>query len=380
MVLADYIKVNKVIAMIAFFRNFWRAQDTVEKRLFWIVFLVELVVTVASAAVTYFEGQSVWGALACVLSGFLLLGIGVISVKSRRYDVGYMAMFYVVGLLLVPAIFFFCGGIWSGMPMYCCAVMLVDAVAPVKARHKWLAFWIVMLWIGAVMIVSLMDVDLIRKFMNVVPTSIYAVDVVLSYVIVSLAIFCIGTFVVNAFTKERAKTESLVKKLDYLSKRDFLSGLYNRRYVIQYFENIVWHSRERFYLLMFSIDGFKEINENYGHVVGDRVVVDISKLLLSEVDEDVGECGARYGEDTFLYVLTSDSDAEAFMKSDRIRERISALAWDDYPLLNVTVSGGVVACRDDDNGFDHEKLLKKVDNLLDGIRSRGKNQIRSMAG
>ena len=79
---------NKVIAMIAFFRNFWRAQDTVEKRLFWIVFLVELVVTVASAAVTYFEGQSVWGALACVLSGFLLLGIGVISVKSRRYDVG----------------------------------------------------------------------------------------------------------------------------------------------------------------------------------------------------------------------------------------------------------------------------------------------------
>lgn len=365
--------------MIAFFRNFWRAQDTVEKRLFWIVFLVELVVTVASAAVTYFEGQSVWGALACVLSGFLLLGIGVISVKSRRYDVGYMAMFYVVGLLLVPAIFFFCGGIWSGMPMYCCAVMLVDAVAPVKARHKWLAFWIVMLWIGAVMIVSLMDVDLVRKFMNVVPTSIYAVDVVLSYVIVSLAIFCIGTFVVNAFTKERAKTESLVKKLDYLSKRDSMSGLYNRRYVIQYFENIVWHNRERFYLFMFSVDGFREINEAYGHVLGDRVICDISTLLLSEVDEDVGECGARYGEETFLYVLASDSDVEAFMKADRIREKVAALGWEEFPLLSVTISGGVVACRDD-NEFDHDRLLKKVDDLLDGIRSRGKNQIRSMVG
>ena len=365
--------------MIAFFRNFWRAQDTVEKRLFWIVCLVELVVTVASAAVTYFEGQSVWGALACVLSGFLLLGIGVISVKSRRYDVGYMAMFYVVGLLLVPAIFFFCGGIWSGMPMYCCAVMLVDAVAPVKARHKWLAFWIVMLWIGAVMIVSLMDVDLIRKFMNVVPTSIYAVDVVLSYVIVSLAIFCIGTFVVNAFTKERAKTESLVKKLDYLSKRDSMSGLYNRRYVIQYFENIAWHNRERFYLFMFSVDGFREINEAYGHVLGDRVICDISTLLLSEVDEDVGECGARYGEDTFLYVLASDSDVEAFMKADRIREKVAALGWEEFPLLSVTISGGVVACRDD-NEFDRDRLLKKVDDLLDGIRSRGKNQIRSMVG
>ena len=370
---------NKVNNMFAFFRDFWKVQDSVEKRLFWIVFLVEIIVTVASAAVTYLEGQSVWGAIACVVSGLLLLGIGLISVRSRRYDVGYMAMFYVVGLLLVPAIFFFCGGIWSGMPMYCCAVMLVDAVAPVKARQKWIAFWIVMLWIAGVMVFSLMDVDLVRKFLNVVPTSIYAVDVVLSYVIVSFAIFCIGTFVVNAFTKERAKTESLVKKLDYLSKRDPLSGLYNRRYVIQYFENIVWHNRSHFYLFMFCVDGFRDINETYGHVFGDKVVCDISVLLQSTADEGEGECAARYGEDTFLYVLTSDSDVEAFMKADQFRERVGALMWKEFPLLNVTISGGVVSCRDD-NEFDHERLLKKVDDLLDSIKSRGKNQVRSMVG
>ena len=88
--------------MIAFFRNFWRAQDTVEKRLFWIVFLVELVVTVASAAVTYFEGQSVWGALACVLSGFLLLGIGVIVGAEFALDkTEWSPLLLYLGMLLV---------------------------------------------------------------------------------------------------------------------------------------------------------------------------------------------------------------------------------------------------------------------------------------
>jgi diguanylate cyclase (GGDEF)-like protein len=107
----------------------------------------------------------------------------------------------------------------------------------------------------------------------------------------------------------------------------------------------------------------------------DRVICNVAHSLWETVNEDVGECGARYGEETFLFIMSADSDVDAFVRADGFREKISGLTWNNTPDLRISISGGIVPCRDE-NEFDRERLLKKVDALLDGFKSRGKNQVR----
>jgi GGDEF domain-containing protein len=66
---------------------------------------------------------------------------------------------------------------------------------------------------------------------------------------------------------------------------------------------------------------------------------------------------------------------DAFMRADAFREKISGFIWNNTPDVRISISGGIVPCRDE-NEFDRERLLKKVDALLDGFKSRGKNQVR----
>ena len=75
--------------------------------------------------------------------------------------------------------------------------------------------------------------------------------------------------------------------------------------------------------------------------------------------------------------MAVDSDVDAFVRADEFRESVWNLSWSFDPRLRITISGGLVPCRDE-NEFDRERLLKKVDSLLDSFKTRYKNQVRAM--
>ncbi len=116
----------------------------------------------------------------------------------------------------------------------------------------------------------------------------------------------------------RSMNEALAQKNDELrikndelaviSNRDMLTGLYNRRYLLQWLEEHISQQGggEPLTLMYIDIDRFKLINDTYGHELGDKVLVEFAKCL-SEISCDCSVL-ARMGSDEFVYVYTRDCD------------------------------------------------------------------------
>ena len=360
--------------MFAILKKAWKRQETLEQKLFWISVSVFTLVSFAGAIITVMESVNHVAEAVCFVDFVVCILMALYVRKSLRYSVGFFILIFFFSCVSSPLLFFLCAGVDSAMPYYLLTGPFLSSFID-NRKMKYFSAFLTMLVGILVYVVAWFCPEL----MTPAPSKgIVYLDFAANFVLVGSSIFLISTFTINAYIRERGQRERLVNKLDYQSKHDQFTELYNRRYVIQYLENIVWHSRDKFYMFMFAIDDLDEVNNTYGHAVGDHIICDVAHSLWECVNEDVGECGARYGEDTFLFIMAADSDVDAFVRADNFREKIWKMSWSHMPLLHLTISGGIVPCRDE-NEFDRERLLKKVDSLLDGFKSRGKNQVRALA-
>lgn len=166
------------------------------------------------------------------------------------------------------------------------------------------------------------------------------------------------------------KTQALVDA----ATRDFLTGLYNRRFFFENGEGKLNRARREgtnIALAILDIDHFKSVNDTYGHDVGDVVLKGVSKLLVECVRED--DLVARMGGEEFCILLndiTKDELTELFEVMRRtIEEKV-------YPCLqdrkNVTSSFGVVFAQPDE---DLDDLVKRADELLYLSKQGGRNKV-----
>ena len=165
-------------------------------------------------------------------------------------------------------------------------------------------------------------------------------------------------------------------RLSRLATTDPLTGLANRRHAMEVMQTMVSRARrkqEPFGLVMFDIDHFKHINDQYGHPVGDMVLKAVSGTLLRTAREI--DLVARIGGEEFL-VLCDKSDLDA---TQRIAERMRAaveeavIACGDEAPLKVTASGGVYAAVPESD--DLEVLLARVDSALYRAKENGRNKV-----
>lgn len=128
--------------------------------------------------------------------------------------------------------------------------------------------------------------------------------------------------------------------------RDSLTGLFNRRYLTETLaievERRERNLRSRIALCVVDIAHFKEVNDRFGHPLGDEVFTSAAKCLQASVR--VVDHVARYGGEAFVLLLDESEVASALATCDRIRAQVARLRLPDLPELSVTVSIGV-ACR-----------------------------------
>ncbi len=178
-----------------------------------------------------------------------------------------------------------------------------------------------------------------------------------------------------AFTdiSNRKKIENELVKLGIL---DELTGLYNRRYIIQQFETILnTYSEERgpSSVALLDLDEFKEINDTFGHNVGDEVLICFSKLMQSVTRET--EIVGRYGGDEFLLIFTNSDSQAANKILLRILEQSKNLMKDKFN-IQLTFSAGLVEIKSKVTQDDSTKaIIEKVDRLLYLAKETGRNRI-----
>lgn len=165
--------------------------------------------------------------------------------------------------------------------------------------------------------------------------------------------------------------------LEEMALRDSLTGLFNARYLqMRLGEELAAAKRHRTPVsyVLFDIDHFKQVNDDHGHPVGDRMLRLIGRTILSKLRE--GETAARVGGEEFALLLPHTSAKNAVMGAERIREAIgqTALETDSGHKLSVTVSAGV-ACIMDHETHSKETIYRLADQALYQAKEQGRNRV-----
>ncbi|HUU74403.1 MAG TPA: diguanylate cyclase [Burkholderiales bacterium] len=165
------------------------------------------------------------------------------------------------------------------------------------------------------------------------------------------------------------------KELQEISITDSLTGLYNRRYMMEALTNETSRAermQHKFSVLMIDIDHFKQYNDTYGHLAGDDLLIKVAALFKESIrDMDLA---ARYGGEEFLIILPEHGLDAARAVAERIRSRIEAATRDDSSETGaVTVSIGVSAFPE--NGTTPTALIDNADIALYRGKENGRNRV-----
>ena len=158
------------------------------------------------------------------------------------------------------------------------------------------------------------------------------------------------------------------------ANRDFLTGLYNRRYFfknVQTYFNEAVANNEDFAILMVDIDHFKNVNDTYGHDTGDKAIINLSEILTSNTNQ--GDVVARFGGEEFCIILKNVTANEAKTIAEKLREKTerSSIFSDKGDEVRFTISIGLTT--------NHEGTLEdsvnEADDLLYQAKNNGRNQV-----
>jgi diguanylate cyclase (GGDEF)-like protein len=164
-----------------------------------------------------------------------------------------------------------------------------------------------------------------------------------------------------------------VLDLEDKATRDQLTGLYNRHFLYQLFdEKISLDAAAKGTLMFLDLDGFKEVNDKYGHELGDIVLKEVAHRIQKCLPEN--GFGVRLGGDEFVLLLPQISDKnEIEQKAREILDIMSS--WHIYEQhLSLSTSIGITLYPDDDKKI--RTLLKYADTAMYQAKEHGKNTYR----
>jgi diguanylate cyclase (GGDEF)-like protein len=160
------------------------------------------------------------------------------------------------------------------------------------------------------------------------------------------------------------------------ASRDPLTGLHNRRHLVEHFESMIAAAEEAgetLVVALFDVDRFKSINDNYGHLAGDTVLVALAQLMGEQAP--AGAIVARWGGEEYFVALPGADAATGLEFADDLRRRCEqAGIVDEGRMIHCTVSAGVASYPD--AGTTMEELFQAADVAMYEAKNAGRNLVR----
>jgi diguanylate cyclase (GGDEF)-like protein len=169
------------------------------------------------------------------------------------------------------------------------------------------------------------------------------------------------------------------KTLEEISKRDYLTHLYNDWYFTLELQQLV-RQNQTFSLIFLDLDNFKEVNDSYGHLVGAETLITIGHIVRDAVGEE--GMAARFGGDEFEIALPGAELEQALEVAETIRRSIEVDLYREIEgrniLENLTCSVGVTHFDPTRDNRDYKELMQRVDLSMYEAKRKGKNQVVSL--
>lgn len=172
----------------------------------------------------------------------------------------------------------------------------------------------------------------------------------------------------------------LTSQIKFLSTQDFLTKTYNRKYLYEFLNEkseYIRVSNKRYSLTLIDVDKFKNINDTYGHDVGDKVLINTARLLKGSIIELEDAIVARLGGEEFCIVYPGLTKDQAMRKTEDIRIKLEeeSPSW-KHTDHAITASFGVSECIIKNGKIEtFSDVLKKADEAMYEAKKSGRNKV-----
>ena len=224
-----------------------------------------------------------------------------------------------------------------------------------------------------------------KKFLYAYDSIMKEVGLVL--IIIVLGVLIISFYVFKSIQNDQTKLEIATKrlkkankKLENVSYTDSLTSLHNRRYFnFIYDKELKRAKRERKFItfMMLDIDFFKQYNDTYGHIAGDKALKRVSKIL-KDLLQRPSDYVFRLGGEEFGVILSDNDEKNSSKVAQKICDvvRGQKIAHKSSTACEVvTISVGVVCCVADE-ALDEDLLITRADEMLYEAKKSGRNKYK----
>lgn len=153
-----------------------------------------------------------------------------------------------------------------------------------------------------------------------------------------------------------------------LATYDVLTNAYNRAFYLQQMHKMMRHKRKHpIGLLLMDLDNFKQVNDQYGHPVGDEVLKQFAQILQQNTEK--GQYVVRFGGDEFGVVLEKATRQKMTQLSQKIMNSVHAETDEHWQLLTTSIGGAIQQCEDE----TENSLFARADDALYKTKKQGKD-------
>lgn len=169
-----------------------------------------------------------------------------------------------------------------------------------------------------------------------------------------------------------AQWRSREMTIQELSQKDPLTNIMNRRSINLYLDQLHFKNNRIYSVVLLDLDHFKQINDCYGHSVGDNVLVDVAKSLSANVrDTDII---GRFGGEEFILLLPNTAAYEAQEIAERCRQAIMQLSFNtEYGPFSISASFGISSSLSAQEPYS---IISQADRALYEVKASGRNQVK----
>jgi len=188
---------------------------------------------------------------------------------------------------------------------------------------------------------------------------------------------CIFIYDNTSLSETNAKLNDLNHELQELSHRDYLTGLYNRRFFAEESARAILLSlrnNSQFSIISMDIDKFKKINDKYGHVAGDDVIIAVADKLQELIRKS--DIAARFGGEEFILLLNEISSENALKVAENMRQIIEDLEviYKEHK-IKFTLSFGVAQFDTFKDNNEIQNTIARADKALYEAKNSGRNKV-----
>ena len=341
---------------------------SLEQTIFFFTAIAGIMISLVAAVTNIPLGLHVITVIIPVTNILLNAACIVYSVKTAKWFMPSLLVVLYAILVLFPSLWFSTGGATGSTLPY---LIMSSFFAVILFRGKLRNFLLIVVAVlfSFFILLELYYPNMVTPYIS---RAAHYTDLIIGFLVSFTVTALLAILVFSQYRIARQESEELVKKLAELSNTDSLTGIYNRRMLASTLDEEMQKSNENglpLTICIIDIDDFKHVNDVYGHLCGDEVLIELAAQLSKHMGEN--DILGRYGGEEFLVVFKNQTMQDALVTVECFHKAIQSL-WMEGQGCQITISCGVSAYT---SGMSYPELLNAADTCLYEAKNTGRNKI-----